>query len=252
MKSRRSESGEELAAPPHLGGVLDVGRRAALVHEVAPRAHVARGADRGVAHADGALLGAEGAGEDLHVGEAAQVAAQHLRHGRHGLHGVDAAFGARDAGQGPGVVAEVGADVDRRSRPAARGAAGGRRIPSPRCGGRAPAHDRGRTHGSPCAGSPERERAVEDFADRTHHGRQSFVRWRSCVPWLRWPPRRCGAPRPGMRRARISSCSSPRRPAPRRRRGCRWFRVRWSIRVRDRGRCAPRRPGAGSFRGSSA
>ena len=46
------------------------------------------------------------------VDAAAEVAAQHLADRGHRLHGIDPALGTRQSGDRPGVVAEVGADVD--------------------------------------------------------------------------------------------------------------------------------------------
>ena len=56
------EAGEEFAAPAHPGRELRGGGCAAVVHEVLPRAEVARRARRIVGHRNGLVLGAEGVG----------------------------------------------------------------------------------------------------------------------------------------------------------------------------------------------
>ena len=106
------EPGEKFAAAAHFGSEGRVGLSAAVVHEVLPRAEVARLACRVVAHGYLPGFGAERVGEDLDVAAAAQVALQHAADRLYGLHGVDPPFGTREAGDRPGVVAEVGTDVD--------------------------------------------------------------------------------------------------------------------------------------------
>ena len=108
------ESGEEFAAPAHLGRELRGGGRAAVVDEVLSRAEVARFARRVVGHRDRFVLGAQRVGEYLDVAAAAQVAAQDGEDRGNRLHGIDPARRAGQPGERAGVVAEVGADVDGR------------------------------------------------------------------------------------------------------------------------------------------